>query len=355
MAHPSASDTILKNTMSLGYLLTQLSTLENCGANTDQAYAALGLNPDKLPPMAKRVPLGDVEKIYEAAAQELADPLIAMRVGYQFRVPTFGETGSIYSYCQNMVQVCEMNEKYQKLAIDAGQLTHVKNTAQHMFTLTPYPDAPPYPHIYLMIMGAYASTFQWLNWTINKEIKAAHFIFSPPENLQLLNDIFRCPLKFNQPVTGLELFVDSMEIPLSTADPEKLAYAVSKLDAILESQSATETFIKATRQSINASLNLGAVSLSVVAGRLSMTERQLREKLKTAGVSFRTLLESERKALFSSLFHEGESFAAISQTLGYNDQAAFNRAFKRWYGMSPSAYTSASAQNEPKRANKNSA
>ena len=85
-------------------------------------------------------------------------------------------------------------------------------------------------------------------------------------------------------------------------------------------------------------MNKGAVSLSVVARRMNMPERSLRQKLKAQGLSFRDLLEQERKRLFKKLHGEGESFAAISQALAYNDQAAFNRAFKRWYNMRPSDY-----------------
>ena len=55
-------------------------------------------------------------------------------------------------------------------------------------------------------------------------------------------------------------------------------------------------------------------------------------------LSFRDLLEEERKQRFRQLHASGESFAAIAQALAYNDQAAFNRAFKRWYNMSPSQY-----------------
>lgn len=322
--------------------MTQLSTLKRHGADIEQAYAVLGLGSKTPKHMARRIPLEDVEKVYIAAARTLNDPFIALRVGSEFRVPNFGETGAIYGYCQNMAQVLEMNRKYQKLAVDAAKITHVKDIDGHIFTLTPYPETPLYPHVYLMIMGSYASTFQWLSWTTGKQIKAAHFNFPPPENVQLFEDVFRCTLKFNQPAMGLEFYLDSMDIPLSTADPEKLAYMVSKLETILESQNISKTFILAVRQSICAALKLGAVSLTLVAGRLGLTDRQLRQKLKTAGVTYSALLEDERKAAFERLFENGDSFAAISQSLGYNDQAAFNRAFRRWYGMSPSAYKSQS-------------
>jgi AraC-like DNA-binding protein len=35
---------------------------------------------------------------------------------------------------------------------------------------------------------------------------------------------------------------------------------------------------------------------------------------------------------------QGKPFTEIAQILGYNDQSAFTRAFKKWYGTVPSQY-----------------
>ena len=137
----------------------------------------------------------------------------------------------------------------------------------------------------------------------------------------------------------LEFFKETVHMPFPTANAEKLAAGIAKLDALLESQNTSESFSQAVHSATRAALNLGSVSLSIVANRLGISERQLRQKLKTINQNFRTILESERKAAFERLFEDGENFAVIAQSLGYNDQSAFNRAFKRWYDMSPSAYS----------------
>ena len=82
----------------------------------------------------------------------------------------------------------------------------------------------------------------------------------------------------------------------------------------------------------------GQVSSSIVASRLELSERQFRETMKENDLKYSQLLESERQLLFQHLYDKGESFSVISHELCYNDQAAFNRAFKRWYGVSPSQY-----------------
>jgi len=50
------------------------------------------------------------------------------------------------------------------------------------------------------------------------------------------------------------------------------------------------------------------------------------------------LLDAGRQRLCLEDMSKGQSLAEIAQGLGYNDQAAFTRAFRRWYGEPPSRY-----------------
>jgi len=107
----------------------------------------------------------------------------------------------------------------------------------------------------------------------------------------------------------------------------------------------TENFKATITASTQAAIAQGHVSLPIVAARMNMSERQLRNKMTHLELSFRDMLEEERKQLFRHLHEAGESFASIAQALAYNDQAAFNRAFKRWYNMSPSQYRASRSRN----------
>lgn len=324
--------------MSCRFFSTQLKALGRRGYPVESALNILGLNQTQIDHAQRRVPIKGVEAVYEDAADALNNPFIALQVGQDFRVPNFARTGSIYGYCQDLSNIIDMNIKYQKLAIDAAQISHDIEDGRHFLTLTPYDAAPPAPHTLMMIMGAYASTFQWLTWTTNKEIKAAYITGPTPKNTSIFEDIFRCPLHFGQKKMRLEFFEDAIHIPLPTFNPEKLTAIIAKLDALLETQITSESFSKAVQSATRAALNLGSVNLAIVAKRLDMNERQLRQKLKSIDQSFRDIVETERKAAFERLYKDGENFAVIAQSLGYNDQPAFNRAFKRWYNMSPSAY-----------------
>lgn len=330
----------LRMTMSLRYLEVQLEQLEMSGFSRQDSLEALELTENDFLDPRGRTDVARVERMLIAAAEALSAPRISMQIGYKFRVHDFEKTGSIYSYCENLAQVFEMNRRYQRLAIDIATPKYCVENGRHYFTFNPYEEVREMHHVMSLVLGAYATAFRWLSWASGHELKEVTLMPRAPKDTRIYEDAMQCPVIFGAPRNHAEFHPHAMEKTLLTRDAEKLAQAVGMLDKILERGDESENFKIAITASIRSAMSLGAVSLSSVAARMDMPERNFRQKLKSQGLSFRKLLEDERKALFQELHTNGEVFAAISQALAYNDQAAFNKAFKRWYGVTPSQYTS---------------
>lgn len=67
--------------------------------------------------------------------------------------------------------------------------------------------------------------------------------------------------------------------------------------------------------------------------------RSLQRRLKEQGMSSTQLLESTRKKLGVQYVRDPQhSFNEIGFLLGFAEPGNFSRAFKRWYGKSPSRY-----------------
>jgi len=325
-------------TMSLPYLTTQLEQLEAFGFSRGDALKALTLSEDELANPKGRIDAARVEHMYKVAAKALSDPRIGIRVGYKFRVHDYQKTGSIYSYCENIGQVLELNCRYQCLAVDVGLPEYRIENGRHFFLYNRYEDAKNMHHVMGMIFGAWATALRWLSWAAGHELKEAHLMPRAPNDISFYQEVVQCPIVFGQPRNHVEFHPESITKPLITRDAEKLAECVATLDKVLNLGNESENLILSLNASIQAAMTEGHVNLIVVADRLNMPERQLRKKLSEQGLSFRDMLEEQRKQLFQSLHANGDSFVSIAQSLAYNDQAAFNRAFKRWYGIPPGQY-----------------
>jgi AraC-like DNA-binding protein len=76
-----------------------------------------------------------------------------------------------------------------------------------------------------------------------------------------------------------------------------------------------------------------------VAGQLNMSARTLHRKLAAEGTSFQALKDTFRTELAIQYVSRPElSLDAIATLMGFHDNSAFYRSFKKWTGVSPGQF-----------------
>ena len=84
-------------------------------------------------------------------------------------------------------------------------------------------------------------------------------------------------------------------------------------------------------------LQSGSVVSDAVAKNLGLSKRSLQRRLQEEGTSFMTLKDEVRKELSHNYVRDSKiDIIEIAFLLGYSDQSAFSRSYKRMTGMSPS-------------------
>lgn len=80
-------------------------------------------------------------------------------------------------------------------------------------------------------------------------------------------------------------------------------------------------------------------TLEQLAAQLHLTPRTLIRRLQHDGGSYRDTLDQLRQRYAAELLREARyTVADVAEILGYREQANFGRAFRRWFGLSPSAW-----------------
>jgi len=80
-------------------------------------------------------------------------------------------------------------------------------------------------------------------------------------------------------------------------------------------------------------------NLQQLATHLAMSERTLIRKLQGAKSSFRTILNQERQSYSRELLNNASlTIYDVAEILGYKESANFCRAFKGWFGRTPTQY-----------------
>lgn len=330
----------MKMTLSHRFLNVNLDILHSLGFEKATALDVLNFDPARLDNFSDRMSLDPFVDCLNAAAKATSDPNIALRLGYKFRVGTFGQTGGVYAYCQNLKDVILMNDRYQKIAIDAGHAEYDvdSNGRHHMCFLPHYSDMERYRPITDMIMASYVTTYRWLSWGSGEKILSACLPYAEPDDNRFHNEIFQSDIHYESETCRLEFSENSMTQTLTTYDPERFTKAQIKLDKILGFQMAAQSFERAIAAAIRGAIDSGQVSSEIVAQRMGMNSSTFRAKLNESGKGMRQRLDRMRKTMFIEKHEKGQSFSEIAVGLAYNDQAAMNRAFSRWFGMTPSEW-----------------
>lgn len=330
----------MKMTLSHYYLAANLDILEGLGFPKILALKQLGLEKPPVETPSARLDIDPFIDCIHAAGEYISDENIALKLGHKFRVGNFGQTGNLYAFSENLKQVIQMNDLYQKVAIDAGHVEYMRDPqgGHHMCFRPYYLDIEKYRPITDMIMASYVTTYRWLSWGAGESILSTHLPYSRPDDVSVHEEIFKSALVFGSDKICLEFSELAMMQRITTHDPERLARTRIKLDSILGIQMASQDFEQAVEAAILGALESGQVSSHIVAERMGMSWSSLRSKLSESGEGIRSRIDDVRKSLFMTKYEEGQSFSQIAMSLAYNDQAAMNRAFRRWFGMTPSEW-----------------
>jgi AraC-like DNA-binding protein len=95
-------------------------------------------------------------------------------------------------------------------------------------------------------------------------------------------------------------------------------------------------FVQRVREAIRAFLQEGAPQLGDVARGLHVSLRTLQRRLTEHGTSFQDEVDTVRRELaFQYLKDANLGVSQVAFLLGYSELSTFDRAFKRWTGMTP--------------------
>ena len=170
-------------------------------------------------------------------------------------------------------------------------------------------------------------------WQLSK----VTFTYPEPSNSEFYLDFFQAPVLFSQPLTAL--YADAAILHLQPS--EQRSQLKNHLIEQFASQQgyAREDYVAHTKMIIQSVLATGEATLSVVANLLNLHPRQLQTELQQRRSSFRQLLDEVRYSEAQlQLSHSFISLTDLALGLGYADETAFSRAFKRWSGLSPSQW-----------------
>lgn len=165
----------------------------------------------------------------------------------------------------------------------------------------------------------------------------------PPPRPTRHERLLGAPVRFGAATSVLRMPRGAFRATIPGADPrlqDTLRELANRLELAPSGGGDLEVAVRARLRTL---LPEGSAEAARVARDLGLSARTLHRRLAEAGLTYRGVLESFREAEAERLLAGGVALAEIALRLGFSDQTAWNRAFRRWKRMSPREWLSTRA------------
>jgi AraC-like DNA-binding protein len=279
-------------------------------------------------------------RVLDNAQYMTATPEFGLRLGRRLQPSAHGPLGYLALSSPDLITSLESLRDFLPVRLPVVQLDVSSDRDWVICTLTIKLEANADEQ--RMLQECFAMVIQSLVESVlgrevnNARVELAHA--SPPYH-RLYRKYLHSQVKFGRPLNTFRLPAKLARQPNASGDPESYALAQDLcrklLDQVPKSALSTADRVK----HLLLSKTPGTVTETEVARAMFVSKRTLARRLEREGDSYRAIRERLLSELAARHLRESTlTVESVATLLGYNDTAAFRKAFYRWYGQAPSEF-----------------
>jgi AraC-like DNA-binding protein len=311
--------------------------IESCGLDPEPVFRKAGINPALLNKSDARINIEHVDELWRITVDLLDDPCFGIKMTDNWHPSFVGALG--YAWCASSSLRTAFNRVVRYIHVVTEDLNiHLSDTPDGLkvvadlehsiFTL-------PQHHDVVLGVLMHMCRFNYGDDLHPVEVQLAH---AEPPCSSVIGDFFQAPITYDAAESSLTIARECIDSELASSNKQlallhdeflmKYLVEIKKGDLVQQIQSV-----------IIENLPSGKVTDNLIAKELNLSERSLQRKLHDKGTTFRHVLDDVRKmAAIQYIKNPVNTMSDIAFLLGFSEQSAFSRAFKKWTGTSPIKY-----------------
>lgn len=280
--------------------------------------------------------------LLQEAAARLALPTLGLALGASMQISQLGLLGYALQSCATLGDALTHLQHYERLVNDINRL-HWENTpaedGEQVVLAWGTERGRPGALVDECAVATLCAATRQISGQPDLNPLGVDFINPVPADLAPYEAFFGCPVRFAQAVTRVRFPGNWLTLPLQRPDPVLADLLAAQVDSLLDRLPAEADIVQQTRRALARRLRQQSASLEGVAADLCLSPRTLHRRLEAAGVNFRELWEDTRRHLAEEYLRDQRlSLSDVATLLGFSEQSAFTRAFRRWHAQGPKAW-----------------
>ncbi|MBC9251275.1 AraC family transcriptional regulator [Pseudomonas alcaligenes] len=279
-----------------------------------------------------RIPLARQDRLWEAFCVAANDPLIGLRLGCALQVGHLDMVGALLMSCETVGEALEALLEYYPIIGEGGEFSLHAEGQQVSLRYQEHYQVRQEERTEAVL----ASLLHMARWITGNKVNPLLLCFqhAPRGAEALYAEQLGCPLRFSAGQNALVFTVSDLQLPLIQANAPMCAHLRDLADSLLERLGAQSLSVR-VQQLLRAQPRWGKER---IAEQLDLSGRHLNRKLAEEGSSYRLLREQVLYRMAEQLLREEPRLAEVAERLGFSDESAFAKAFRRWSGMTPGQF-----------------
>jgi AraC-like DNA-binding protein len=329
-----------------GYAKGLLAFAVSKGADRATLLARSNLKAADVEDLDARIPLARYVALFEAAAELLDEPALALHYGQAVRIQDVSIVGLICEACETTLAVGTQLNRYMRLFADdgsgaSGDLVRLVRRDEGIwmegvhwiYTASRFVTEAETSRLVSNTRAMFANNadFQAMRFPV-----AIQFTHQAPNHAAEYERIFQCPVAFGAPSNAIQ--IDPRFLTLRQPPVNRYVFGLlsERAEALLRSVENTRTTRARVESLLIPLLHEGEPGMERIADAMGLGEQTLYRKLKAEGTTFEKLLDELRHKM--ALHYLDGKKVSVNETaylVGFSNPSVFSRAFRRWTGTSP--------------------
>jgi AraC-like DNA-binding protein len=292
-----------------------------------------------------RVPLQVLQDAWSQAENVTGDPIIGLHVGEKIHPHDYGLLGQIMMNCENIAEALErilsvefiINNLFVSKVIEENGLAVNRIYSQQY-------EAESIRHIIeqdisaLINIGIFVMNKDFSDDNRPLEI---HFRHKAAGDVKEYERILKTKVLFEQEHNQAIFPPLVLASPIYNPNPRIAKLLNEELQQLLLEVENQDSLTLRLWRHFQSHENSGSLDIEGIAKQFNITARTLQRRLQQEGTSFQDELKDFRTQQAKSLLTNKDlSISEIAFKMGFNDNSAFHKAFKRWTGQTPKEFQS---------------